>query len=79
MLAKKHLPLWRARLYLWLEKVCFQRLALTFWLIEVLGPKCRRSWALEKRKLVNRMTRLWIEQLKDLAAHPHEAGSVGAF
>jgi GT2 family glycosyltransferase len=78
MLARKHLSLWRARGCLWLEKVGFRRLALTFWLIEVLGPKSRRPWALEKRKMMNKLTELWNEQLKELEPGGRGTGNLGA-
>lgn len=72
MLAKKHLPSWRARFYMWMEKLCFQRLALTLRLIRILsrarknGQFAQRIWAMDV------CTKLWAEQLARFSANDPE-------
>lgn len=45
LLASKHLPVWQARLFMWLERMQFRRLALTYRILRVLlwGPSVSRA------------------------------------
>jgi len=80
MLAKKHLPLWQARAYVWLEKLYFQRLALGFRLVKRISRKnTRKDASLDHRIWVMDVcTKLLAEQLSQLNASEPKAGSLGA-
>lgn len=60
ILAKKHLPLWKAYIYVWLQKLYFQRLALTLRIVKIFASTEDISRRLE---VANVHVRLWAEQL----------------
>jgi len=66
MLARRHLPLWQARTYLWLKRVYFLELSLIFRLLKVLSPPSKITHLSQKIWVMDTYKRLWAEQLTTL-------------
>jgi N-acetylglucosaminyl-diphospho-decaprenol L-rhamnosyltransferase len=75
-LAKKHLPLWKARIYVWLQKMYFQRLAYMLRFIRIFAPTRDISRRIE---ITDIHVRLWADQLNQLRGGSARSGSVRAY
>jgi N-acetylglucosaminyl-diphospho-decaprenol L-rhamnosyltransferase len=75
-LARKYLSLWQASLYVWLKRIYFQRLALTFRLMRIFAPTSKNEQLSQKIWIMDTHTRLWAEQLGELRHKDSKTGSV---